>query len=300
MIAADHLARLLGQPLDRVCQNGALLAEGLLNARSYYNSDFIIVFSDIAVEAEALGVLLEFSENRNPHVVSTVDPNDVKVIDMPGAGRIPELFRAARICRHELDKGIPIFSSIKDPFSLAALLMGSEDFLRSLLEAPEVARKLIETCCENQLRLVDAICSEGFIPMIGAPIASGSLIGATWFRNFAQQFLAKLFSRVKANGSFCCMHICGEVGLLEAPLSELNPDILSFEEWIPSMWENLPNTIPMGYVPTDLFVKGTEESVQTASLECLTNLPRPFILSTACDIPANSDPRLVCAMMEIN
>ena len=300
MIAADHLAILLNQPLDKVCQNGSLLAEGLLNARSYYNSDFIIVFSDIAVEAEALGVKLEFSEKRNPHVISQVNPGDVKIIDMPKAGRIPELFKAARICRQELEEEMPVFFSIKDPFSLAALVMGSEDFLRSLLEAPDIARNLIEICCRNQLILIDAICSEGFIPMVGAPIASGSLIGATWFRNFVQQYLARLFDRAQANGSFRCMHICGEVGLLAEPLSELNPDILSFEEWFPAMWERLPNTIPMGYVPTDLFAKGTEDSVRRASLDCIKSLPQPFILSTACDIPANSESSLVGVMMNAN
>jgi uroporphyrinogen decarboxylase len=293
MIAADHLARLIKQPLDRVCKHGGLLAEGLLTAEEMYNPDFLIVFSDIAVEAEALGVGLEFSQDRNPHIVRQLDPNQVGLIDMPACGRLPELFRAAEICRKALDPRFPVFFSMKDPFSLAALVMGSEAFLMALLNAPEVVNRLLDVCCRNQLRLVEAICGRGYIPLVGAPIASGSLIGPRWFREFAQPCLETLYNRIRELGSFCCLHICGEVAPIKEQLPRLNLDLLSFEEWCAPMWDKMPDTIPMGYVPTDLFARGSEDTVRSATLDSLVNLPRPCVLSTACDLPANADPRLV-------
>lgn len=299
MIAADHLARLLNQPLDAVCRSGGLLAEGLLTARQLYNPDLLIVFSDIAVEAEALGVELEYSPDRNPHTVNQLDPENVKLIDMPASGRIPELFLAAEICRRETGAHFPIFFSIKDPFSLAALVMGSEPFLFSLLRAPQIARQLLEICCENQLRLVKVICDKGYIPLIGAPISSGSLIGPKWFQGFAQPCLEVLIDRIRKADSLCCMHICGEVNTLVNQLPQLNLDLLSFEEWHHPLWERMPNTVPMGYIPTDLFTHGNQETVANATRECLRNLPEPFILSTACDIPANAKPELVQRMMQV-
>jgi len=299
MIAADHLARLLNKPLDAVCQNGSLLAEGLLTAKELYNPDMLIVFADIAVEAEAMGVKLEYSPDRNPHIVSLPDLSDVGIIDLPASGRIPELFRAAEICRKATNNGFPIFFSMKDPFSLAALVMGTEDFLIALLKSPEVARGVLEICCKNQLQLIEAIHSEGYIPLVGAPISSGSLIGPRWFQEFATPYLEILFNYIRTNNSFCCMHICGEVNPLVEQLPQLKLDLLSFEEWYEPLWERMPDTIPMGYVPTDLFARGNENSIADAANACLKNLPQPFVLSTACDLPANAKPQLVQNMMQV-
>jgi len=299
MIAADHLARLLDRPLDAVCKSGALLAEGLLTAEELYRSDLLIVFSDISVEAEAMGVEVEYSRDRNPHITTQLVPRDVRITDMSNSGRIPELLRAAEICRKELDAYFPIFFSIKDPFSLAALVMGSEAFLIALLEEPQVVSKLLDVCCESQQSLVEVICAEGYIPLVGAPISSGSLIGPDWFREFAQPYLDKIFTRIREAGTPCCMHICGEVNPLMEQLPALNLDMLSFEEWCSALWEKMPDTVPMGYVPTDLFARGSVEAIQRATLECLINLPKPFVLSTACDLPANADPKLVQRMMQV-
>ncbi len=211
-----------------------------------------------------------------------------------------QLGLAAGICRKTLDKRFPVFFSIKDPFSLAALVTGSEAFLIGLVKTPREIRQLLDVCCENQLQLVEAICAEGYIPLIGAPISSGSLIGPQWFREFAQPYLERLFCQVKASGQFNCMHICGEVSPLVGRLPLLNLDLLSFEEWCKPLWDRMPETIPMGYVPTDLFARGCEETVENSTGECLKNLPEYSVLSTACDLPANADPRLVQRMMQID
>jgi len=296
MIAADHLAGLINQPLDQVCQNGELLAEGLIKAKELYNPDLLIVFADIAVEAEAMGVVLEYSADRNPHTVTYPDVRDVKVIDLSITGRLPEMFKAAWICRNSTD--VPLFISMKDPFSLAAMIAGSENFLIMLLEEPQTAHKLLDISCESQCMLIDRICSEGFTPLVGAPISSGSLIGARWFRDFAQSYLERILDRINKTNTHKCMHVCGEVSPLIDQLPLLNLDLLSFEEWYAPLWDKMPDTIPMGYVPTDLFAHGTVESVRDASIECINTLPQPFILSTACDLPANADPELVKCFMK--
>lgn len=300
MIAADHLSFLLRRPLDEVCRDGRLLAEGLLYARRLYGSDLVIVFSDISLEAEALGVKLKYSPDRNPHIIEQLLPGDVKVIDMPTGGSIPELFNAAAICRKELDIGIPVFFSMKDPFSLAALAIGTEAFLIALLEEPQMAMDLLEVCVENQLRLIDAVCSEGYIPLVGSPIASGSVIGPIWFHRFAEPAINRVLNRAEEADSFRCMHICGEVSVLIDQIYSLKLDLLSFEEWHAPMWELLQDTIPMGYLSTNLFVNGDEETIERATRECMVNMPEPFILSSGCDIPANSNPELVRRMMNVS
>lgn len=298
MIAGDFLAHLLKRPVSEVVRNGSLLAEGIRYTYEIFNPDMAIVFADIAVEAEAMGVELEFSATRNPHPVKLPDLNSIKVIDLSSAGRVPELLHAARLCREAFGPDYPIFYSMKDPFSLAALVMGSEDFLMALLEHPDQVQPLISTCSENIVNLVETVCNEGFIPLIGAPIASGSLIGPRWFERFVEGALQPVFNRITERNYPRCMHICGEVSPLVKQLPGLKLDLLSVEEWCPELWDGMTDTIPMGYVPTELFVKGTAEAVEKAVRDCMKNMPEPFLLSTACDVPANSNPDLIKRFME--
>lgn len=298
MIAADHLAFLMDQPLNQVCRNGELLGEGLLRAQRLYRSDLIIVFADVSVEAEAMGVKLEYMPDRNPQAVQHLLPDAVKIHDMASRGRIPELFQAARKCRDNLGDDFPIFFSMKDPFSLAALVLGTEPFMEKLLLEPNLASDALEICRENQLGLIDAVISAGFIPFVGAPMASGGLIGAGNFRRFAAPYMSPLFDRAEDMGSFRCLHICGQIEMLGQELAALNLDLLSFEDWHPDMWAMMPRTVPMGFVPTNLFQRGTRESVRQMARECRTEMPEPQVLSTGCDLPARAKPELVQAMMD--
>ena len=299
MIAADHLAFLLNQPLGEVCRSGDLLARGLILARKIYRPDFLIVFSDVSVEAEALGVRLEYPADKNPQPLRHVPVSEIRRVNMAESGRLPELFRAAEICRAEFEKDFTLFFSLKDPLSLAAMTLGTEDFFQLLVTDPAEANEILHICCENQIELVETIVKSGFIPFIGAPISTGDLIGATHFRNFAQPYLARLFEAARKEDSFACLHLCGKVSGLADCLGELKPDLLSFEDAdIVPLWNKLPDTIPMGYIPTDLFVYGNEKSVESSVKTCLRSLPPPFVLSTGCDLPAKSRKELVKVMMK--
>ncbi len=298
MIAADHLAFLLGKPLAEVCRNGRLLAEGFLRSRRLYGSDFIIIFADVSAEAEALGVSLEYFPDQNPQPVKHLSLHRLQVVDLPSRGRLPELFEAARICRQESGDGFTLFFSLKDPFSLAALALGTDRFLAMLITDPPAAEEALEICRLNQLNLLQAITTEGYIPFFGAPIASGGLIGEGNFRRFAFPHLAALMEEAESGGSFRCLHLCGEIGMLADPLADLRLHLLSFEDWHPQMWERISDTIPMGFVPTDLFVSGDAASLRDAARFCASAMPRPCVLSTGCDLPARANPDLVLEMMK--
>ena len=299
MIAADHLASLLNEPLDQVCRSGELLADGLIKAQRLYRSDFIIVFSDVSVEAEAMGVKLEYLPGRNPQPFKHPSWEEIKFTDMEAQGRLPELLCAAGICREQLGGDFPIFFSMKDPFSLAAMVVGTEPFLEKLVLEPEAAFGLLEICCQNQLGLIETILSEGYIPFVGAPIASGGLIGARNFERFALPYLLSLFELAKKMGSFRCLHICGEIGMLAKELASLNLDLLSYEDWQAEMWPLMSDTISMGFVPTDLFQYGDKKSMRDAANRCRSVMPVPYVLSTGCDLPAKAKPELVQRMMNL-
>jgi len=297
MLAADHLARLMHRPLDEVNRNGELLAEGLIQAQNLYRADFVIVFADVYVEAEALGVKLAYSPTANPHIISYLNPSDIAEIDIVHAGRVPEMLKTARLCRSEFGADFPVFYSLKDPFSLAAISLSMERFLINMVDGVDATDEILRICAVNQMKLMDAALDLGCIPLVGAPLASGSLIGPLWFERYAAPGMMRLFDRAEQRGSFRCLHICGDISVLEYQISHLRLDLFSFEQWYAPLWERMPNAISMGYVPTDLLARRDSNSVIAAAWVCLQTLPKPGILSTACDVPADADSHLIKAMM---
>ncbi|MBU1650969.1 uroporphyrinogen decarboxylase family protein, partial [bacterium] len=247
MIAADHLAVLIKQPLGEVCRRSDLLAEGLLYAQRLYHSDFIIVFSDVSVEPEALGVLLEYFPDTNPQPAMQLKISEIKAFDYTRQGRIPVLLEAASLSSMALPAEMPIFVSMKDPFSLAAMAIGTERFLELMITGAARIVDLLEKVTQCQSYLIDNIVSNNYIPFIGAPIASGGLIGRNYFRRFAMPYLEKLLARIPAD-NFRCLHICGEIGMLGTELADLNLDLLSFEDWHEAMWKPEQQAIAMGFV----------------------------------------------------
>jgi len=297
MIAADHLAKLIGQPLGEVCRSSELLAEGLLTAQKLYQSDFVIVFSDVSVEPEAAGVLLEYFPDTNPQPVINLKISEIKATDSTRQGRLPQLFEAASLCRMALPEEMPVFFSMKDPFSLAAMIIGTERFLELIITSPGQAVELLEKVTQKQIYLIDNIISNGYIPFIGAPIASGGLIGRSYFRRFAMPALEKLLGRIPKD-NFRCLHICGEIGMLGEELAELNLDLLSFEDWHPELWHDEQQAIPMGFVPTELFMPSRNGNLADAIQHCKSVMPKPYVLSSGCDLPARADKNRVLMMMK--
>lgn len=297
MTAADHLARLTGMDLAIINRDGAALAKGLTKAYELYQPDFLIAFIDVYVEPEAMGVELQYFPNINPNPLSHPAADFIKPYQPETAGRIPALLKAAEICRSELRDSCTIFVSMKDPFSLAAMTIGNGDFLTELVLNPQKSLRTLEICAESQLRLLDLIITKGFIPFIGAPLASGSLIGPEHFMNFAFRPLKTLFNRCREREVPACLHICGEIGSLIEPLSKLQPDMLSIEDFPNGLADGLPQTVFMGYIDTGLFLRGNDESMRIAVSECCNTMPEPFILSSGCDIPAKVKPELVQSFM---
>ena len=274
MLASDHLAHLMNLPLSDICRSGRLLAEGLLKAADLYGTDFTIVFSDVSVETEAMGVEMQFFPDGNPQPVKHLPLSAIKPVKLPGKGRLPELFNAAEIIRREKGEDYTIFFSTKDALSLAAMTLGTEEFLMSLALEPEQAAEALEICCEALESLVREICREGYIPMIGAPIASGDLIGGKYFSRFAAPWLGRLFEIAREEGSFACTHICGSVGNLLEPLSHIQPDVLSMEDYAAAVNFKmfLPETMLMGVWVVTLSTTANLALCSTGTLACATPL----------------------------
>ena len=139
-----------------LCHTPELAAEVTLQPIRRFGFDASIVFSDILVPAQAMGLTVEFSEGEGPAITNPVraaaDVDRLRVPDPEEAS--PAVFETIRILRRELPRDVPLIGFVAAPFTLAAYAVeggGSKNFerLKALLFGdPATGRRLLGRIAE--------------------------------------------------------------------------------------------------------------------------------------------------------
>jgi len=116
LIVGDHAACISGLSLKEICKSGKKLAYALEQAFLIYNHDLVIVFSDVTVEAEAMGVVLNFPEHDHPHIIEYPEIVKIQPKNPLKDGRMPEILYAAECCIKSIGDEVQICVAVKDPF----------------------------------------------------------------------------------------------------------------------------------------------------------------------------------------
>jgi uroporphyrinogen decarboxylase len=284
IVCADHCAHLLKMDLAEVAHDGEKLAAAIEHAYRLYRYDMVLIFCDAYVEAEAMGCEIEFT----PYPRIRSDARGSRRMQ-PATDRTGEIVKAARILKERVD--VPVFVSIKGPFTLAAFLAGLDDFLKLLVRDPDRAAAGIDEALRFQLAYVDRLLGVGVDIFVGDPIASGSVIAPRSFERFALPALKTLMTRIKGRGRIGGIHICGDTRSIAAALDECRADILSVEEMtIPA------RTLKMGGVSTATILSGDRQAIEN---EIDAALREPYlIVSTSCDVPVATPAENIKAMVD--
>ncbi|UCG30694.1 MAG: hypothetical protein JSV53_02110 [candidate division WOR-3 bacterium] len=280
MVCADHGAHLLRLEFKEVAQNGKKLARVLQRCYELYGYDMVLVFSDPYVEAQSMGCPVKL--NPYPTLLGPASNNSID--------RTQEIIRAAEILKDKLD--VPIFVSVKGPFTLAAFLGGIERFLKMILKNENEASQLLRDAQQNQLEYLERILSVGVNIMIGDPLASSSVISPAVFAKHALVGIKSIIEKSKAHGVLAGIHICGDVSPILKHLDTSGADILSVENI-----DVQTDTVRMGGVGTDTILNGDIRRIRSEVENALRQ--KPIILSTSCDVPAQTNPENIKTMLRI-
>ena len=278
IVGADHCTRLLNLNFSEIVNDGEKLAEVLEYGYNLYGYDMVLVFSDPYVEAQAMGCQLEFSPYPTLVTAKTDQRHD----------RTPIVIEATRILKHKLE--VPIFVSIKGPFSLAAFLIGIDKFLRMLVKDTSAVKEAIDQALEFQKKYLSKLLAIGANIFLGDPLASASVISPDMFEKFAYQPLLVLVNEIKDKGLIAGIHICGDTRPIIAMLDSLKAGILSIED-ITLVTE----TKRMGGVSTQTILSG--DLLKIRKEVQLTKLQNHIIIATACDVPPETSPDSIKEMI---
>ena len=278
LVCADHCVWLLKKEFSEVAHDPEQLADAFEYGLNLYACDAVMLFVDAYVEAEAMGCTVRYAPY--PQLMG---PRSEKRVDRTGI-----VIDTAVLLQQRMS--VPVFVSVKGPFSLASFLAGVENFLKMTLTDEKAARGLIGDALDHQISYVKRLLNTGAHFFIGDPVASASVISPDVFSDFALEPLKILCRHIKSGDRIAGIHICGDTAPIITKLDDIDADILSVEDITPRT-----RTVKMGGVSTNSLISNDSKRVHEEVKAALAMYP--LILSTSCDVPVQTVPDILKTMI---
>ena len=156
-------------PFLELCKTPDLAAEVTIQPIDILGVDAAILFSDILIPVEAMGLSVEF--NPGPVLESTVQTQaDVDRLGVPDpVADLPFVMETIKILRRELDGRVPIIGFSGAPFTLASYMIeggGSKDFRKMktlMFQQPGVWHSLMEKVTDTVIVYLKAQIEAGVL-----------------------------------------------------------------------------------------------------------------------------------------
>lgn len=304
-----HAATLAGIPVDEYVRDGETLARCQLNALKHYGYDAVFTVMDVNVETESIGSVLDYRRNQYPVIARYAlsrddDWSGLAVPDPEQAGRMPEMLKAIRILRREAGNEVPVVGCVLGPFTLASQLLGLETTLYLAADHPERLEQLMDYATEVVVRFGRAQLQAGaHLPVVFDPAASPAVVPPQFFKEFELPRLKRIFQAFAREGAAAnWLHIAGPASPILPYYTEAGASIANFDYNVPAAVAKsaLPACSLDGNIKSLTFVEGTAADVEAEAARLL-RLFRDrggFILSSGCEIPPESRPENVAALVK--
>ena len=152
-----------------MCKTPELAAEVTLQPVDIVGVDAAILFADILLPLEGMGIGLEFAKDEGPVIHNPVrsqrDVDNIRILEAEEA--TPYVMETIRILRRELANKVPLIGFSGAPFTLASYIIeggGSKTYLnckRMMYEAPTVWHSLMDKVSEVLIRYLKAQIAAG-------------------------------------------------------------------------------------------------------------------------------------------
>ena len=304
-----HAAMLAGVPLDDYVRDGETLAKCQLKALKHYGYDAVFSVMDVSVETEAAGSVLRYPKDNYPVVEKYAFSTDgdwdgCSIPDPLKDGRMPEMLKALGILRRETGGETLVVGCVMGPFTLTTQLLGMENALYLAVDDAPRLERLMDFATETIIRFGKAQLEAGaHLPIVFNPSASPAVIPPQFFREFELPRLGRIFKAFAESGSLAnWLHIAGPVGPILPYYNTAGVTIANFDYCISpeTAMEGLPAVCVDGNIKPVTFVDGTPGDIESDAVNLLGAFKKRggFILSSGCEIPPESRPENIAAMVD--
>ncbi|OIQ60875.1 uroporphyrinogen decarboxylase [Moorella thermoacetica] len=307
----EHAARLIGATAAEIHLSPRKMAAAAIAGYRVYGADGISIGPGLQGIAEALGCKMVFPEESTPYLVEHIvnSFSDLEHLEPPDPdrdGRLPIFLDALAEIVSEVGKEVPVVTVVAGPFTTAANIRGTENFLKDVYRQPGFAHRLLRLALASTIPYVQAAARIGVSCSIADPTASGSVISPRTFREFALPYLQELVEEIKrATGAAPSLHICGNTRRIWRDMAATGAACLSLDDVIDLAEAKATvgdKVILVGNIrPARTMYLGTPADVVANVKECLRKAydnPKGYILALGCGLPAGTPPENIHALME--
>lgn len=259
--------------------------------RRYYervDADILFFFSDIAIQAEAMGARISLPADAMP---SIADP--ARSIQTPNPDVCPRM-RVNSQVTSRLKACFPqklISTMVYGPATVAGQLMGEQTFLKKIIHDPNEVKKVLSQTELVAKNYADYLLNAGAdVLWISDPLAA--LLPPKGFWEFGGQYLGTIFNEYASTPSI--IHICGDITPILTQVAETGVSAISFDQCmdLTLVEDDIPDhiTIIGNLDPTEKIEQASPQQVEAAVID-LANMmgAKPnFVMSSGCALPPST------------
>lgn len=179
-------------------KNPELAAEVTIQPVDILGVDAAIIFSDILVIPEAMGLPYQMIEAKGPNFEKTIrDKNDITNLRIADAGDLDYVIQAIKLAKQGLNNRVPLIGFAGAPWTLMAYMVegsGSKTFSQAkkfLYQEPALAHQLLEKITQSTINYLKAQVSAG-ADMIQLFDSWAGVLGQDKYNEFSLKYISKI------------------------------------------------------------------------------------------------------------
>ena len=275
-----------------------------------FHSDGAGLSTTLRGMAEAMGSKIRYFDHNiaqleEPALASLDDVDKARLVDVDKDGRLPIILEGLRMVKKELGDKVPVSGTVTGPFTIAAMVVGTEKLLIGMIKKPDKVKQLMEVITENNERYIARMLEMGVGVGFADPVSTTSLLRVKQYKEFSLPYFQHNVDFIKKNGGGCGLHICGGSRKLWETLNETGIGCFGLDniEDLEEAKEVLgPHMAIQGNVPpVDVIRLGTPQDVLRSGKECIRKAwdsPNGFTLTSGCQTPMDTPAENLQALMD--
>lgn len=305
----ETLAPMIGCTLKEYYHSSEKMCELETYIYETFGSDGVGVSTTLRGMAEAMGATIKYSDYNVAQLARPAltlrEIEQAKLVDVEKDGRLPIILQGLKLVKEKLGDKVPVSGTVTGPFTVAAMVLGTENLMMGMMKKPEKIKHLMEVIVENNNRYIQRLLNLGVGIGFADPVSSTSLISLQQYQEFSLPYFQKNVDFIKKNGGGCGLHICGTSRKLWESLNETGIGTFGLDnvEDIEEAKKVLgPHMCIQGNVPpVEVMKNGTPQDVLRSAKECIRkgyDSPKGFVLTSGCQLPVYTPKENMQALMD--